>query len=154
MKITITFQFLKVLGFIPYPQFVQLKVKYSTKCRETNMGKNTEMLTWMCNLNDIKAISYKGQSYVTHIQDFRIRPGDTIAVPEKCNRLIKILTATIYRWVQCIVRVIRDLNILHMKIWSQVLVLLTLRTVRTDLITWILTQLVAIGSSTYYLSAE
>ena len=70
---------------------------------------------------------------MTHIQYFRITPGDTIAVPEKCSRLIKILTATIYRWVQCIVRIVRDLNIVHMTIWSQVFVLLTLPTIRTEL---------------------
>ena len=76
-------------------------------------------------------LSCKDYGCVTHIQYFRIRPRDTITVLGKCDRRIKILIATIYRWVQCMIRVIRDLDILHMRIWSKVLVHWTLRTVRS-----------------------
>ena len=113
------------------------------------MSRQSKMLTWLCHLYDIQAISYKDQGCVNHIQYFRIRPGDNITVLEKCDRLIKILTATIFRWVQCLIRVIRDLDILHtdpfsnllldLRIQTQVLVHWTLRKVRTDLITDLIT---------------
>ena len=53
------------------------------------MIRKTKMLMWLCELYDIQAISYKDQDCVNHIQYFRKRPGNTITVLEKCDKLVK-----------------------------------------------------------------